>query len=126
MAQNGQSGPGMPDPINALQNLASQGTRNNPQIMGGMGGPQQNQMGGPQQMPPITASNLLQTLNRPGQNMNNIPGVRPTMGMVPNGGQMANQLQGQVVSNIIFTCVDIHVHCLYSCRAKYLDNYKDR
>lgn len=60
----------MPDPINALQNLASQGTRNNSQMMG-MGGPQSAPMGGPQQMPPITASNLLQTLNRgPGQNMN--------------------------------------------------------
>lgn len=87
----------MPDPINALQNLASQGSRNNSQMMGGMGGPQPGQMAGPQQMPPITASNLLQTLNRPGQNMNNMTGVRPGMGMVPNGGQMPNQLQGQVI-----------------------------
>lgn len=89
---------GMPDPINALQNLASQGNRNNAQMMGGMGGSQPGQMGGPQQMPSITASNLLQTLNRPGQNMNNMPGVRTGMGMVPNGGQIPNQLQGQVFS----------------------------
>lgn len=97
----------MPDPINALQNLASQGTRNNAQMMGGMGGPQQNQIGGPQQMPPITASNLLQTLNRPGQNM--MPGVRPTMGMVPNGGQMANQLQGQVLLKYASICIVYYI-----------------
>lgn len=114
MPQNGQSGPGMPDPINALQNLASQGTRNNSQIMGGMGGPQQNQMGGPQQMPPITASNLLQTLNRPGQNMSNMPGVRPTMGMVPNGGQIPNQLQGQVIHIFIKLLIPIIRLLLFS------------
>lgn len=68
-----QGGPGMPDPINALQNLASQGTRNN-QMMG-MGGPQSVQMGGPPQMPPISASNLLQNLNRgPGQGIQNLQG----------------------------------------------------
>lgn len=61
----------MPDPINALQNLASQGTRNNSQMMN-MPGPQSGQMG-PQQMPSIAASNLLQTLNRgPVQGMNHL------------------------------------------------------
>lgn len=39
----------MPDPINALQNLASQGSRNNNSMMG-MGGPQAGQLGGPQQV----------------------------------------------------------------------------
>lgn len=93
-AGNGQGGPGMPDPINALQTLASQGTRNNNPMMG-MGGPQSGPMGGPQQMPPITASNLLQTLNRPGQNMSNIQ-VRQGMGMVPNNGPMQNSMGGQM------------------------------
>lgn len=60
----GQGGPGMPDPINALQNLASQGSRNPMMNMG----PQPGQMGGPPQQ--TTATNLLQTLNRgPGQPM---------------------------------------------------------
>lgn len=93
----------MPDPINALQNLAIQGSRNNAQMMGGMGQP--GQMGGPQQMPPITASNLLQTLNRPGQPMTNMPGVRPGMGMVPNGGQMPSQLQGQVGYDVLLCSI---------------------
>lgn len=52
----------MPDPINALQNLASQGTRNT-QMMG-MNASQAGPMGGPQNMAPITATNLLQTLNQ--------------------------------------------------------------
>lgn len=70
----GQAGPGMPDPINALQNLASQGTRNN-QMMG-MAGAQQGPMG-PQNMTPITASNLLQTLNqRPGQTLQGLQGLQ--------------------------------------------------
>ncbi|XP_018336602.1 mediator of RNA polymerase II transcription subunit 15 isoform X2 [Agrilus planipennis] len=102
----GQPGAGMPDPINALQNLASQGSRNN-QMMG-MGGPQGGHLGGPQQMPPISASNLLQTLNRgPGQNLNNMPGnmqPRPPMMMSPNGGpipgQMGNQMGGQIANQI--------------------------
>ncbi|XP_055605228.1 mediator of RNA polymerase II transcription subunit 15 isoform X2 [Uranotaenia lowii] len=57
---------GMPDPINALQTLASQGTQR-PQMMGGTGqmgpgagGPMVGQMGGTG-----NATNLLQTLNRP-------------------------------------------------------------
>lgn len=49
---NGQGGPGMPDPINALQNLASQGSRNTNPMMG-MSGPQTGQLGGPQQVQPI-------------------------------------------------------------------------
>lgn len=75
----GQGGPGMPDPINALQNLASQGTRNNQMMgMGGVGPPGGSQSvpmgGGPQQIPNI-ASNLLQTLNRgPGQGIQNLQG----------------------------------------------------
>lgn len=52
----------MPDPINALQNLASQGSRN--QMMGM--GPQTGQM--PNQPQP-TATNILQTLNRGPQQM---------------------------------------------------------
>jgi len=100
-----QGGPGMPDPINALQNLASQGSRNN-QMMG-MGGPQSVSMGGPQQMPPISATNLLQTLNRgPGQGINNLQGnmqARPTMVMGNNGpmpNQMGNQLSGQMANQL--------------------------
>lgn len=87
-----QGGPGMPDPINALQTLATQGTRNN-QMMG---------MGPGPQGPPITASNLLQTLNqRPGQVMQgNMPGQMPVMqGNMPmqnkmmTSGPMPGQMQ---------------------------------
>ncbi|KAJ8978013.1 hypothetical protein NQ317_002775 [Molorchus minor] len=104
MAGPGQGpvGPGMPDPINALQNLASQGSRN-PMINMG---PQPGQMGGPQQ---TTATNLLQTLNRgPGQQMmmGNMPGSMPmqerqNIGMPPNGGPMAgNQMSNQMANQI--------------------------
>ncbi|XP_072377144.1 mediator of RNA polymerase II transcription subunit 15 isoform X1 [Diabrotica undecimpunctata] len=98
----GQGGPGMPDPINALQNLASQGTRNSIMTMG----PQSAQMGGPQQAP---ATNLLQTLNRgPGQQMmmgvmtGNMPMQdRQNINMPPNGGQMANnQMNNQMANQI--------------------------
>ncbi|KAJ8920966.1 hypothetical protein NQ315_015760 [Exocentrus adspersus] len=100
----GQVGPGMPDPINALQNLASQGTRNTMINMG----PQPGQMGGPQQP---TATNLLQTLNRgPAQQMmlGNMPGNmqmqdRQNIGLPPNGqmtsNQMANQIRMQQMQN---------------------------
>ncbi|KAI5633003.1 hypothetical protein NE865_14301 [Phthorimaea operculella] len=106
-----QSGPNSqsnmaPDPINALQNLASQGSRNQMMNMGpqgqmqqqlgpnpGMGG-LQGQMG--QQGPNIsqgpqaqTATNLLQTLNqRPQLNMQLPNKMGGGMGMVPNQGQM--------------------------------------
>ncbi|CAG9825305.1 unnamed protein product [Phaedon cochleariae] len=105
-----QGGPGMPDPINALQNLASQGSR---QPMMTMGGPQPGQMGGggPQQQAP--ASNLLQTLNRgPAQQMmmGNMGGGmggpltmqdRPNMGMPPNAGPMGgNQMTVQMANQI--------------------------
>lgn len=117
--QPGQSsqGPGgnqgglAPDPINALQNLASQGSRN--QMMN-MGGPQsqmqqhgnpgmasmQAQMGqqgpivsqgGPQAQ---TATNLLQTLNRPQLNMQLQNKLGGAMGMVPNQGQMGGNMVG--------------------------------
>lgn len=92
-----QGGPVIPDPINALQSL-TQGNRNN-QMMGmnPQGGPP---MGGPQQMAPIAAPNLMQTLNRgPGQPMGNMQGgmqPRPPMGMGPNPGQMPNQLGNQM------------------------------
>lgn len=102
----GQVGPGMPDPINALQNLASQGSRN-PMINMG---PQPGQMGGPQQP---TATNLLQTLNRgPPQQMmlgnmsgnmtGNIPMQdRQNLGMPPNGGQLTNnQINNQMANQI--------------------------
>ncbi|KAK9743730.1 hypothetical protein QE152_g8388 [Popillia japonica] len=107
-----QVGPGMPDPINALQNLASQGSRNN-QMMGGM--TQSGQMGGPQQMP-SPATNLLQSLNRGPSNtmvnmQGNIPGnmsgsmqgaiqPRPAMGLPPNSGSISNQLGGQISNSI--------------------------
>ncbi|CAH2013639.1 unnamed protein product [Acanthoscelides obtectus] len=93
----------MPDPINALQNLASQGTRNPMMNMG----PQPGQMGGPQQAP---NANLLQTINRgPGQQlmMGNMPGNMPGMqdpqniGMPPNGSPMGgNQMVSQVANQI--------------------------
>ncbi|XP_062549105.1 mediator of RNA polymerase II transcription subunit 15 [Armigeres subalbatus] len=81
---------GMPDPINALQTLATQGTR--PQMMGGQmgpgGGPMGNQMGGG------NASNLLNTLNRPQMPMTNMQGRVGAMGG-PNqmGGIMPGQMQ---------------------------------
>nr|CAI5841497.1 unnamed protein product [Callosobruchus analis] len=99
----GQGGPGMPDPINALQNLASQGTRNPMMNMG----PQPGQMGGPQQ---ATTTNLLQTINRgPGQQlmMGNMPGNIPgnmdpqNIGMPPNGSPMGgNQMVSQVANQM--------------------------
>nr|XP_023013948.1 mediator of RNA polymerase II transcription subunit 15 isoform X2 [Leptinotarsa decemlineata]XP_023013949.1 mediator of RNA polymerase II transcription subunit 15 isoform X2 [Leptinotarsa decemlineata] len=102
----GQGGPGMPDPINALQNLASQGTRNPLMNMG----PQPGQMAGQQQ---ATATNLLQTLNRgPGQQMmmgnmqGNMTGGmsmqdRQNIGIPPNGGQMGgNQMSNQMANQI--------------------------
>lgn len=85
---------GMPDPINALQTLASQGTR--PQMMGGQMGP-----GGPMggQMNAGNASNLLQTLNRPQMPMTGgmagMPGSRVGGMGGPNqmGGMMPGQMQ---------------------------------
>ncbi|CAH2065932.1 unnamed protein product, partial [Iphiclides podalirius] len=99
-----------PDPINALQNLASQGTRNQMMNMGqgqmqsqgvlgpnpGMAGLQAqigqqgpiSSQGGPQSQ---TATNLLQTLNqRPQLNMQlqNKLGL----GMLPNQNQMGNNM----------------------------------
>ncbi|XP_053607525.1 mediator of RNA polymerase II transcription subunit 15 [Plodia interpunctella] len=108
--------PGMPtDPINALQNLASQGTRNQMMNMGpqgqmqaqgvmgpnpGMAGMQQPMgqqgpivsQGGPQAQ---TATNLLQTLNqRPQMNMQLQNKLGGSMGMVPNQGQMVGGMGG--------------------------------
>lgn len=107
---NAQSGMA-PDPINALQTLASQGSRNQMMNMGPQGqmqqqlGPNpgmglQGQMGqqgpivsqGPQAQP---ATNLLQTLNRPQLNMQ-LPNKIGAMGMVPNQGQMGNNMVGQM------------------------------
>ncbi|CAG5048317.1 unnamed protein product [Parnassius apollo] len=99
-----------PDPINALQNLASQGTRNQMMNMGqgqmqqqgvlgpnpGMAGLQAQigqqgpivSQGGPQSQ---TATNLLQTLNqRPQLNMQ--LQNKLSMGMVPNQNQMGNNM----------------------------------
>ncbi|XP_047987105.1 mediator of RNA polymerase II transcription subunit 15 [Leguminivora glycinivorella] len=84
--QQGPSQPGLaPDPINALQNLASQGTRNQMMNIGPQGQMQQQGVMGPNpgmmqgqmgqqtivsQGQPQTATNLLQTLNqRPQLNM---------------------------------------------------------
>ncbi|XP_066143899.1 mediator of RNA polymerase II transcription subunit 15-like [Euwallacea fornicatus] len=96
-----QQAPGMPDPINALQNLASQGSRN---PMGGMN-PQPGQMTGPGQ--PV--SNMMQN-----SNFNNRCGNQQMMGMGgmpmqvprmqnmamtannPMPGQIPMQLQGQM------------------------------
>lgn len=107
---NTQSGMA-PDPINALQTLASQGSRNQMMNMGPQGQMQQQlgpnpgmglqaQMGqqgpivsqGPQVQP---ATNLLQTLNRPQLNMQ-LPNKISTIGMVPNQGQMGNNMVGQM------------------------------
>jgi mediator of RNA polymerase II transcription subunit 15 len=89
-----QGAPGVPDPINALQTLAIQGTRNPLMTMGGS---QQAPMGAQQQ---ITATNLLQTLNRgPGQAMSNMQQTmqpRPNMGMGPNSGPLPNQINNQM------------------------------
>ncbi|XP_026738058.1 mediator of RNA polymerase II transcription subunit 15-like [Trichoplusia ni] len=102
------------DPINALQNLASQGSRNQMMTMGPQGQMQQQGVMGPnpgmqgmqnqmnQQGPIVsqgpqaqTATNLLQTLNqRPQINMqlqNKLGGV---LGMVGNQGQMGNNMVG--------------------------------
>ncbi|KAK9890189.1 hypothetical protein WA026_008990 [Henosepilachna vigintioctopunctata] len=77
---------GMPDPINALQNLASQGTRNNQML--NMGN-QQNPMGGPPQQMGV---NVFQALARgPGGNMTNLQGNMQTR-MGANGSQMGNQM----------------------------------
>ncbi|KAG7311809.1 hypothetical protein JYU34_002892 [Plutella xylostella] len=107
--QQGPGQPGMaPDPINALQNLASQGSRNQMMNMGPQQTQMQQQMGpnpnmqmqgqmqqgqmsnqGPQAQ---TATNLLQTLTqRPPLNMQHKMGP---MGMVPNQGQMGNNMMG--------------------------------
>ncbi|CAH2234715.1 jg4701 [Pararge aegeria aegeria] len=110
--QGPPSQPGMAtDPINALQNMASQGTRNQMMnmaqgqmqqgVMGpnpGMGG-MQGQMGqqGPivSQGQPQTATNLLQTLNqRPQLNMQLQNKLGGSIGMVPNQGQMGSNMGG--------------------------------
>lgn len=97
----GQAVPGMQDPINALQNLASQGTRNT-QLMGHGIHPTGN-------MPPIPASNLLQTLNqRPGPGLQGLQSLQGNfyfqhvfrvdiifkilLGQL--GGQLGAQMQG--------------------------------
>ncbi|XP_029164900.1 mediator of RNA polymerase II transcription subunit 15-like isoform X2 [Nylanderia fulva] len=98
----GTNNQGMPDPINALQTLARQGTGNN-QMMG-MGGPGPNHQGIIQQPTANTASNLLQSLNqRPGQPMN-MPGMQnkmPGMGMMPSqtGGPMNHMGPIQTMQN---------------------------
>lgn len=86
----------MQDPLNALQNLASQGNRQ--QMMGLSGGPGGGPVNGPgsgpgQQMAtpggPVAASSLLQSLNqqRPGQQqMPQMQGLRPQMTMGNSGG----------------------------------------
>ncbi|CAH0726311.1 unnamed protein product, partial [Brenthis ino] len=112
--------PGMAtDPINTLQNMASQGTRNQMMNMGpgqmqqgvlgpnlGMGG-MQGQMN--QQGPIVsqgqaqTATNLLQTLNqRPQINMQLQNKLGGSIGMVPNHGQMgSNMVSGMGMGNMV-------------------------
>lgn len=118
--QGPSSQPGMAtDPINALQNMASQGTRNQMMNMGpgqmqqgvmgpnpGMGG-MQSQM--TQQGPIVsqgqaqTATNLLQTLNqRPQMNMQLQNKLGGSIGMVPNQGQMgSNMVSGMGMGNMV-------------------------
>lgn len=90
----------MQDPLNALQNLASQGNRN-PQLMPMGGAPGPNQMAGPGG--PGTASNLLQTLNqqRPGQQqMQPMPNIRGQLPMGAGaGGQQMVQVQQMAGGN---------------------------
>ncbi|XP_039146931.1 mediator of RNA polymerase II transcription subunit 15 [Drosophila simulans] len=82
----------MQDPLNALQNLASQGNRN-PQMMPmGAGG------GAPVPGGPGTASNLLQSLNqqRPGQQqMQPMPNIRGQMPMGAGGAGAQQMMQVQ-------------------------------
>lgn len=83
-----QGAPGVPDPINALQTLAIQGTRN---PLMNMGGPQQTPMG---------ATGLLQNLTRaPPQSIQQNMLPRPNMGMGQNGGPMSQQM-GQIQSQL--------------------------
>ncbi|KAL3290282.1 hypothetical protein HHI36_023628 [Cryptolaemus montrouzieri] len=81
---------GMPDPINALQNLASQGTRNNQMLNMNA---QQNPMGGPQQQMGV---NVFQAMARgPGGAIPNMQGnMQNRMGA--NGSQMGNQMNNQM------------------------------
>lgn len=114
-----------PDPINALQNLASQGTRNQMMAMGPQGQmqlinsnsnaipemsrmPPQMVQQGPivSQQQPQTATNLLQTLNqRPQLNMQQLNKLGGAMGMqgqmggnmgMGMGNPMSSQLQSQL------------------------------
>ncbi|CAD6999011.1 unnamed protein product [Ceratitis capitata] len=82
----------MPDPLNALQTLASQGNRNAQMP----GGPNPNQMG---PGGPVAASNLLQTLNqqRPGQQMQQMQGIR---GQMPMGAGPNQQMMQQMGGNM--------------------------
>ncbi|XP_050100117.1 mediator of RNA polymerase II transcription subunit 15 [Anopheles aquasalis] len=90
----GGGGGGMPDPINALQTLASQGTR--PQMMGqmGPGGPMGGQMGGGNANPNMLHTPRLQMAMGGMAGMQG--GNRVGMGPGPNqmGGMMPNQMQG--------------------------------
>ncbi|KAG5675912.1 hypothetical protein PVAND_005771 [Polypedilum vanderplanki] len=112
-----QVNPGIQDPINALQNLAtSQGTRNNPQMMNpqqpvpGNILPNQNQPGVmPQQQPPVNMPN--QPLIRPqnAQQMNpmnqmqmgpNVAGTAVGPQVKPQNPQMNPMNQNQMMGNV--------------------------
>lgn len=95
---------GIPDPINALQNLASQGTRNvQPQMMGQQPGPQgmmmsganQGVMGQQQQQQQMNMQNQGAGLIRPqmNQQMPQQPGPQGMMMSGPNQGIMGQQQQ---------------------------------
>ncbi|CAG9769099.1 unnamed protein product [Ceutorhynchus assimilis] len=104
-----QQPPGIQDPINALQNLASQGSRNS-MVMSGP--PQPGQMGGPGQggnslMQPMNQRQIMMGGGMPGsmpmqvgpQNMNmppnnQMPGQMPMQLQGPMGGQMGGQMGG--------------------------------
>ncbi|XP_017778571.1 PREDICTED: mediator of RNA polymerase II transcription subunit 15 [Nicrophorus vespilloides] len=126
---NQSGGQGVQDPINALQNLASQGTRNNMMGMNGpQGGPQGPQMQQMQAMP--ANSQMIQNMNRgpnqvmgrqlignvqnhvinanmgqmPGQIQNSMPmqaGIQNQMGNPMQAGiGIPNQMQGQVIQQM--------------------------
>ena len=82
----------MPDPLNALQTLASQGNRNAQMAAG----PNPNQMG---PGGPAAATNLLQTLSqqRPGQQMQQMQGIR---GQMPMGASPNQQMMQQMSGNM--------------------------
>lgn len=88
----------MQDPINALQNLASQGTRNS-QMMSMSN--QNNQISSTSVIGGnVAASNLLQTLTqRPPQQLQNMHGIRGQMNVAMGGNITQNNIGSNAISN---------------------------